>query len=105
IQPEGFAMPLQHAWRYAVAMRPTFDPFRLLLIAIAGLVGQQQGDAVDYLREEHRVLREQLGDRRLRLNDNQRRRLAAKAKGLGRRALREIATIVSPETSAIASEP
>jgi hypothetical protein len=32
------------------------------------------------LREENRVLREQLGNRRLRLNDEQRRRLAAKAK-------------------------
>jgi transposase len=79
-------------------MGPTFDPLRLLVISVAGWLGQQQRDAIDYLREENRVLREQLGDRRLRLNDNQRRRLAAKAKGLGRRVLREIATIVSPET-------
>jgi transposase InsO family protein len=79
-------------------MGPTFDPLRLLVISVAGWLGQQQRDAIDYLREENRVLREQLCDRRLRLNDNQRRRLAAKAKGLGRRVLREIATIVSPET-------
>jgi putative transposase len=51
-----------------------------------------------YLREENRVLREQLGDRRLRLNDHQRRRLAAKAKVLGRKVLDQIATIVTPET-------
>jgi hypothetical protein len=44
------------------------------------------------------VLREQLGDRRLRLSDHQRRRLAAKAKVLGRRVLAQIATIVTPET-------
>ncbi|HEY6368998.1 MAG TPA: integrase core domain-containing protein [Candidatus Sulfotelmatobacter sp.] len=44
------------------------------------------------------MLREQLGGRRLRLNDNQRRRLAAKAKGLGRKILSEVATIVTPET-------
>src|SRR5712672_2666297 len=55
-------------------MCPTFDPFRLLLISVAGWWGQQQRDAIDYLREENRVLREQLGDRRLRLNDDQRRR-------------------------------
>jgi hypothetical protein len=61
-------------------------------------LGQQQRDAIDYLREENRVLREQLGGRRLRLNDDQRRRLAAKAKTLGRRILREVATIVTPET-------
>ena len=79
-------------------MRRTFDPFRLLLISVAGWLGQQQRDAIDYLREENRVLREQLGGKRLRLNDDQRRRLAAKAKMLGRRILREVATIVTPET-------
>jgi len=44
------------------------------------------------------VLWEQLGKKRLRLNDNQRRRLAVKAKVLGRRMLRELATLVTPET-------
>jgi len=71
---------------------------RLLLIPIAGWLSQQQRDAIDCLREENRVLREQLGGKRLRLNDDQRRRLAAKAKTLGRRLLREVATIVTPET-------
>jgi hypothetical protein len=42
--------------------------------------------------------REQLGGRRVRLNDDQRRRLAAKAKGLGRKLLAEVATIVTPDT-------
>ena len=41
---------------------------------------------------------EQLGDRRLRLNDDQRRRLAAKARRLCRRVLKEVAGIVTPET-------
>ena len=54
--------------------------------------------AIDYLREENRILREQLGGRRLRFTDAQRRRLAAKAKGLGRKLLAEFATIVTPET-------
>src|SRR6266481_8105142 len=61
-------------------------------------MNQQQQFAIDYLREENRVLKEQLGCRRLRLNDDQRRRLAAKAKRLGHRVLAEIATIVTPET-------
>jgi putative transposase len=74
------------------------DPFRFLLIAMAGWMNQQRQFAVDYLREENRVLREQLGSRRLHLNDDQRRRLAAKAKLLGRRMLAEIASIVTPET-------
>jgi len=61
-------------------------------------MNQQQQQAIDYLREENRVLREQLGGRRLRFTDDQRRRLAARAKGLGRRALAQIAMIVTPET-------
>jgi len=75
-----------------------FDPFRFLLIAVSGWMNQRQLQVIDYLREENRLLREQLGDRRLRLNDHQRRRLAAKAKVLGRKVLDQIATIVTPET-------
>ena len=74
------------------------DPFRFLLIAVAGWMNQHQLLAVDYLREENRILREQLGGRRLRFTDDQRRRLATKAKGLGRKLLAEFATIVTPET-------
>jgi hypothetical protein len=73
-------------------MRPTLDPFRLLLISLAGWMNQQQADVIDYLQEENRVLREQLGNKRLRLNDDQRRRLAVKAKKLGRRVLHELTT-------------
>jgi putative transposase len=61
-------------------------------------MNQQQQLALDYLREENRVLKEQLGGRRLRLNDDQRRRLASKAKRLGRGLLAQVATIVTPET-------
>jgi hypothetical protein len=78
-------------------MRRTFDPFRLLLISVAGWLGQQQRDAIDYIREESRVLREQLGDKRVRLNDDQRRRLSARAKMHGRHIVRVVATIVTPE--------
>jgi putative transposase len=79
-------------------MRPRLDPFRLLLISLAGYLNQQQHDVIDYLQEENRVLRQQLAGKRLRLNDDQRRRLAIRAKKLGRRVLRELATIVTPET-------
>lgn len=74
------------------------DPFRFVLISIAGWMNQHQQQAIEYLREENEVLREQLGARRLRFTDEQRRRLAAKAKGLGRHALAALATIVTPET-------
>ena len=74
------------------------DPFRFLLIAVSGWMNQRQVQMIEYLREENRELREQLGDRRLRFTDDQRRRLAARAKGLGRKLLAEVATIVTPET-------
>src|ERR1700688_4600696 len=61
-------------------------------------MNQRHLQIIYYLREENRVLREQLGERRVRLNDDQRRRLATKAKGLGRKLLAEVATIVTPET-------
>jgi len=73
-------------------------PLQFALIALAGWFNQQQRDVIDYLQEENRVLREQIGARRLRFTDDQRRRLAAKARTLGRRLLREFATIVTPDT-------
>jgi hypothetical protein len=48
--------------------------------------------------EENRILRAQLDGRRLRLTDDDRRRLAVRAFQLGRRALRQVATIVTPDT-------
>jgi hypothetical protein len=39
-----------------------FDPFRFLLIAVSGRMNQRQLQVIDYLREENRVLREQLGE-------------------------------------------
>ena len=71
-------------------MPRVLDPFRFVLISIAGWMNQRQLQIIAYLREGNRVLREQLGGRRVRFNDDQRRRLAAKAKGLGRRMLRSL---------------
>ena len=79
-------------------MRTVLDPFRFLLVAVSGWMNQRQLEVIDYLREENHVLREQLGGRRLRFTDDQRRRWAAAAKGIGRKLLREMATIVTPET-------
>jgi hypothetical protein len=42
-------------------MRLALDPFRLLLISLAGWLNQRQQDALGYLQEENRVVREQLG--------------------------------------------
>ena len=74
------------------------DPFQFLLVSIAGWMNQGQQQVIEYLREENRVLREQLGHRRLRLHDDQRRRLAVRAKRLDRKLLAEVATLVTPAT-------
>ena len=68
-------------------------PLRFVAVALAGWLNQQQHDIIDYLREENKVLREQLGNRRLRLNDEQRRRLAVRAKKLGHKVLAEVASV------------
>ena len=57
-------------------MARMLGPFQFLLVAAAGWMNRHQQQTIDYLREENRVLGEQLGDRRLRFNDDQRRRLA-----------------------------
>ena len=79
-------------------MTLALDPFRLLLISLAGWLNQRQQDALDYLQEENCVLREQLGAKRLHFDDDQRRRLAVRAKKLGWRVLNDLTTIVTPAT-------
>ena len=53
-----------------------------LVVTLAGWIQRHQQDVIEYLREENRVLREQLGRRRLIFTDAQRRRLADRAKAL-----------------------
>src|SRR5262245_51394085 len=79
-------------------MRSYLDPFSFLVVTVAGWLNQRQQQIIEYLVEENRVLREQMGHRRFQFTDNQRRRLAAKAKKLGRKVLAQVATIVTPET-------
>src|SRR3954464_1899244 len=79
-------------------MSRLLDPVQFLVIAIAGWMNQRQLQSIEYLREENRILREQLGGRRVRFNDDQRRRLAVRAKGLGRKLLAEVASLVTPDT-------
>ena len=68
-------------------MRADIYPLQMLLLTASGWAHRYQADVIAYLVEENRVLKEQMRGRTLRLTDNQRRRLAAKAKCLGRRDL------------------
>ena len=73
-------------------------PWQLYFVILAGWVHRQQQYVIDYLITENQVLRETHGKRRILLTDDQRRRLAVKGKILGRRLLREIETVFTPDT-------
>ena len=73
-------------------------PLQFLVILLAGWICRHQQEMIEYLQEENRVLRDQLGGKRLRFPDAQRRRLARRTKTLGRRRLREISAIVTNDT-------
>ena len=79
-------------------MTSVLQPFHLLVIALAGWLSRHQQTIMDYLIEENRVLKSQLEGQRLRFTDEQRIRLAVKAKVLDRRALDELETLVTPDT-------
>src|SRR3981081_3047504 len=69
----------------------------MVLCVLAGWLDRREREAVAFLIEENRLLRRPLGTRRLR----HRRRsptTAARAYRVGRAALREIATIATPDT-------
>ena len=72
--------------------------FQMLLLTMTSWLDQREREVLAFLIEENRVLRRQLGGRRLRLTDDDRRTLAARAYRVGRQALREVATIVTPDT-------
>ncbi len=70
----------------------------VLIAMVAGWLQRHQQQVIAYLIEENHVLKAQLGGRRLRLTDTERRRLAALAHPLGRKRLKEVASLATPET-------
>jgi putative transposase len=71
---------------------------QFLVAMVAGWINRCQQAVIEYLEAENRSLREQLGKKRIRWTDAQRRRLAEKAKAIGRSGLRALDTIVTPDT-------
>ncbi len=74
-----------------------FQPWQLLLVTLAGWINRQQQDVIAF-QDENRILRYKLRGKRIRFTDDERRRLAVKGKVLGRKVLREVASIVTPNT-------
>lgn len=73
-------------------------PLHFLLAWFATLCSRRLMQENEYLKTENRLLRQQLGTRRLRFSDADRRELASKALALGRKALARLVTIVTPDT-------
>jgi hypothetical protein len=67
----------------------------MLLLTVASWLDRREREVLSYLIEENRILRRQVGRRRLRPIDDDRRKLAARAYRLSRQALREVTTIVT----------
>jgi putative transposase len=72
--------------------------FQFVLAFFAGWVNRSQQDLIEYLKTENEIYKEKLGKKRIRFTDDQRRRLAVKAKALGRKALSKMDCIVTPDT-------
>ena len=71
---------------------------QLLLAMLAGWIHRHQQQVITYFLAENRILKAQLGGRRLRLTDTERRRLAVLAHPLGRTRLKVVATLATPDT-------
>jgi len=69
-----------------------------LLIVVSGWVHRHQLTVIEFLQVENRLLKQKLGGKRLRFTDAERALLARKALSVGRKALLQLDTIVSPDT-------
>jgi hypothetical protein len=73
-------------------------PLQFLILLVASWLVRGQGEAIEYLRAENRVLRARVGPKRLRFTDAERRLLAEKGRALGRTRLAAVASLATPET-------
>src|SRR5438552_3883158 len=69
-----------------------------LLMILSGWVHRHQLIVIEFLQTENRLLKDRLRGKRIRFIDAERALLARKAKAVGRKALLELDTIVSPDT-------
>jgi putative transposase len=74
------------------------QPWHILVAGLCGMVNQRQQQVIEFQNAQIETLLKKLGKKQLLLNDNQRRLLAVKAHVIGRKALLELTTIVTPDT-------
>jgi putative transposase len=71
---------------------------QILITMVAGWINRHQQQLIIYLKAENRVLKSKLSGDRLRLTDTERRRPAALAFALGRKQIKDTASIATPDT-------
>ena len=73
-------------------------PWQFLIVVLVGWIHREQQKIIEFYQTQVETLMKAQGKKRLLLNDDQRRLLAVKGKSLGRKALMELTTIVTPDT-------
>ena len=79
-------------------MSVILQPWQLLFMILASWVHREQQAIIAFYQVELDALMKAQGKKRLLLTDAQRRLLAVKGKSLGRKALMELTSIVTPDT-------
>ena len=79
-------------------MRFILQPWQLFFLILSGWVNREQQSMIEIQKAQIRILMQKMGRKRILLSDDQRRILAVKGKALGRKALFELTTIVTPDT-------
>ena len=74
------------------------QPWQLLLAILSGWIHHRQQQIIEFQNDQIASLLKQMGKKRVLLTDDQRRLLAVKGKALGRKTLRDLTTIVTPDT-------
>ena len=74
------------------------QPWHIMLACLCGLLNQRQQQIMEFQNAQIEALLRKLGKKRLLLDDDQRRILAVKTHVIGRKALMELTTIVTPDT-------
>ncbi len=79
-------------------MKFVLQPWQLAFILLCAWVNQRQQRIIEFQNAQIEALLKKLGKKRVLLTDDQRRLLAVKGKAIGRKALLDLTTIVTPDT-------
>ncbi len=107
VEKVGRRYLIEFLWVYGILggeYVPTFATpgatmiLQVLIAMIAGWLNCHQQQVIAYLLEENRTLHAKLGGKRIRFTDAERRRLAALVFPIGRKRLKSLTTLATPDT-------